>query len=77
MVLKSRRSTRWPYLFRSTIFGAGVWDFERTTWNSLGSWVVEFWDVVGLGDLAEGCALVVVVVVFVEVRERAGRVGRG
>lgn len=35
MVLKSSRSTRCPYLFRSTTFGGfGLDDFEDTTWNS-------------------------------------------
>lgn len=31
MVLNSRRSTRWPYLLRSTLGGDGVLGFERVS----------------------------------------------
>lgn len=35
MLLKSSRSTRWPYLFRSTVFGGvAPGTLDRTTWKS-------------------------------------------
>lgn len=46
MLLKSRRSTRWPYLFRSTVLGGFCLDaFVGTTWKS-----EEFWDVLSDDD---------------------------
>lgn len=68
MVLKSSRSTRWPYLFLSTVFGRVELDvLGRTTWNSPGIGVLlgEGGDTTAFADvplLAE--------VVFVDVRER-------
>ena len=70
MLLKSSRSTRWPYLFRSTVLGgAELEDFERTTWNSpeLGGFPGVEADV---GTLMGAPLVVLVTVVLVDVRER-------
>lgn len=68
MLLKSSRSTRWPYLFRSTVFErVELVAFGRTTWNSsMLSVFAEFVDDVGtvIG------VLLLAKVVLVDVLER-------
>lgn len=65
IVLKSSRSTRWPYLFRSTVFGRDD-DFDCTTWNS-----PELGGLTGVGDETGTLTDVPLLakVVFVDVRE--------
>ena len=68
IVLKSSRSTRWPYLFLSTVFGRVELDvLGRTIWNSPGIGVF-----LGEGDDTTTFAGVPLLaeVVFVDVRER-------
>lgn len=66
MLLKSRRSTRCPYLFRSTdLTGDDPDPLERTTWKSGDSLLV-----FGVG--ANICAPRPEALVLVEVRDKGG-----
>lgn len=64
MLLKSSRSTRWPYLFRSTVFGGDApGTLDRTTWKSEDS---------GLFVIEANGAPKFDTLVLVEVRDKAG-----